>query len=291
MGFLKKLFCWIAGIFLILFLTLMGFGYWIKSKLPTGDRVAIVRVEGVINSADDILKRLKEVEENKHIKALVLRVNSPGGAVGASQEIYRELKRIREEYKKPVVVSMGNVAASGGLYISLPANVIFAEGGTITGSIGVIIQKLDVQKLSDKLGIKMEVVKTGKFKDILNPFREMTPEEREYLLRLENDVLNQFKEAVVENRKGKLKVDIDRIADGRILTGHQAVEIGLVDRLGNLEDAVKEAAKLAGIKGKPVVVELKKPQPLMRKILGGDLKGLGFIDTSTTLGIYYLMYY
>ena len=268
----------------------MGFGYWIKSKLPTGDRVAIVKVEGVINSADEILKRLKEVEENKRIKALVLRVNSPGGAVGASQEIYRELLRVKNEYKKPVVVSMGNVAASGGLYISLPANVIFAEGGTITGSIGVIIQKLDIQKLSDKLGIKMEVVKTGKFKDILNPFREMTPEEREYLLKLEQDVLNQFKEAVVENRKGKLKVDIDQIADGRIFSGHQAVEIGLVDKLGNLEDAINEAAKLAGIKGKPVVVELKKKIPLMKKLFGVSFKeGIPF-DTATTIGIYYLMY-
>ena len=268
----------------------MGLGYWLKSKLPAGDKVALIKVEGVINSSGDILKLLKEVEENKHIKALVLRVNSPGGAVGASQEIYRELKRVRDEYKKPVVVSMGNVAASGGLYISLPANVIFAEGGTITGSIGVIIQKLDVQKLADKLGVKLEVVKTGKFKDILNPFREMTPEEREYLLRLEKDVLNQFKEAVVENRKGKLKVDINQIADGRIFTGHQAVEIGLVDKLGNLEDAINEATKLAGIKGKPVVVELKKKTPLMKKLLGASLKGNLPFDTATTIGIYYLMY-
>ena len=290
MGFFKKLFCWIAVAFLILSLTLMGLGYWLRSKLPTGDKVALIKVEGVINSSGDILKLLKEVEENKHIKALVLRVNSPGGAVGASQEIYRELKRVREEYKKPVVVSMGNVAASGGLYISLPANVIFAEGGTITGSIGVIIQKLDVQKLADKLGVKLEVVKTGKFKDILNPFREMTPEEKEYLLRLEKDVLNQFKEAVVENRKGKLKVDINQIADGRIFTGHQAVEIGLVDKLGNLEDAINEATKLAGIKGKPVVVELKKKTPLMKKLFGASLKGNLPFDTATTIGIYYLMY-
>ena len=290
MGFFKKLFCWIAVAFLILSLTLMGLGYWLRSKLPTGDKVALIKVEGVINSSGDILKLLKEVEENKHIKALVLRVNSPGGAVGASQEIYRELKRVRDEYKKPVVVSMGNVAASGGLYISLPANVIFAEGGTITGSIGVIIQKLDVQKLADKLGVKLEVVKTGKYKDILNPFRGMTEDEKKFLLKLEEDVLNQFKEAVVENRKGKLKVDIDQIADGRIFTGHQAVEIGLVDRLGNLEDAISEAAKLAGIKGKPVVVELKKNPPLMKRLLGASLKGSLPFDTSTTLGIYYLMY-
>ncbi len=269
----------------------MGLAAWLKTKLPTTPKVALIKVEGVINSSDDILKKLKKVEEDKSIKALVLRVNSPGGAVGASQEIYEELLKVKNEYKKPVVVSMGNVAASGGLYISLPANVIFAEGGTITGSIGVIIQKLDIQKLADKIGVKMEVVKTGKFKDILNPFREMTDEERKYLLELEKNVLNQFKEAVVKNRDKKLKVKIDEIADGRIFSGQQALQIGLIDKIGNLEDAINEAAKLAGIKGKPVVVELKKEQPLVKKLLGSDLKGFVPFDTSTTFGLYYLMTY
>lgn len=265
-------------------------GLWLKSKLPTTDKVALIRVEGVITTADEILRRLKKVEEDKTIKALVLRVNSPGGAVGSAQEIYRELIRIRDEYKKPVVVSMGNVAASGGLYISLPANVILAEGGTITGSIGVILQKLEVKKLADKIGIEVEIIKTGKFKDVLNPFREMTPEEKEYLLKLEEDVLNQFKLAIEENRKGKLKVKVDQIADGRIFSGKQALELGLIDKLGNLEDAIAEAGKLAGIKGKPVVVELKREQPLVKRILGTDLKALSFLDGSTTIGVYYLMY-
>jgi protease-4 len=290
MGFLKKLFCWIAGAFLLTFGSLMGLGFWLKSKLPNSPKVALIRVEGTIVTADEILKKLKKVEDDKSIKALVLRVNSPGGAVGASQEIYRELKRIRDEYKKPVVVSMGNVAASGGLYISLPANVIFAEGGTITGSIGVLIQKVEVKKLADKIGVEVKVIKTGKFKDILNPFRELSPEEKEYLLKLEKDVLDQFKKAVEENRKGKLKVEVEQIADGRILTGRQALEIGLIDRLGNLEDAIGEAGKLAGIKGKPAVVELKKEQPLVKRLLGTDLKGWNFFDASTTIGVYYLMY-
>ncbi|HIP97851.1 MAG TPA: signal peptide peptidase SppA [Aquifex aeolicus] len=290
MGFIKKLFCWVSGIFLVTFVGLMGLGLWLKSKLPTTDKVALIRVEGVITTADEILRRLKKVEEDKTIKALVLRVNSPGGAVGSAQEIYRELIRIRDEYKKPVVVSMGNVAASGGLYISLPANVILAEGGTITGSIGVILQKLEVKKLADKIGIEVEIIKTGKFKDVLNPFREMTPEEKEYLLKLEEDVLNQFKLAIEENRKGKLKVKVDQIADGRIFSGQQALELGLIDKLGNLEDAIAEAGKLAGIKGKPVVVELKREQPLVKRILGTDLKALSFLDGSTTIGVYYLMY-
>ncbi|NPA14396.1 MAG: signal peptide peptidase SppA [Aquificae bacterium] len=267
----------------------MGLGIWLKSKIPTTPKVAVLKVEGVINTADDILARLKKVEEDKSIKALVVRVNSPGGAVGASQEIYEELKKIKEKYKKPVVVSMENVAASGGLYISLPANVIYANGGTITGSIGVIIQKLTVKELLHKLGIKAEVVKTGKYKDILSPFRDMTPDEKEYLLKLEENVLNQFKEAVVENRKGKLKVDINQIADGRIFTGSQAKEIGLIDKIGNYQDAISEAASLAGIKGKPVVVELKKEQPLVKKILGTSLKGVNMLDFDSPLMVYYLM--
>jgi len=289
MEFLKKLFCKVAIAFFVIFLGLMGLGIWLKSKIPTTPKVAVLKVEGVINTADDILARLKKVEEDKSIKALVVRVNSPGGAVGASQEIYEELKKIKEKYKKPVVVSMENVAASGGLYISLPANVIYANGGTITGSIGVIIQKLTVKELLHKLGIKAEVVKTGKYKDILSPFRDMTPDEKEYLLKLEENVLNQFKEAVVENRKGKLKVDINQIADGRIFTGSQAKEIGLIDKIGNYQDAISEAASLAGIKGKPVVVELKKEQPLVKKILGTSLKGVNMLDFDSPLMVYYLM--
>ncbi|NPB05241.1 MAG: signal peptide peptidase SppA [Aquificae bacterium] len=289
MGFLKRLFCWVASAFFLIFLALMGLGLWIKSKLPTTDKVALVRIEGVINRADEILSSLKKVEEDRSIKALVLRVNSPGGAVGAAQEIYTELLRIKNEYKKPIVVSMGNVAASGGLYVSLPATVIYAEGGTITGSIGVIVQKLDVKELAAKLGVKVEVVKTGKYKDILNPFREMTPEEREYLLRLERDVLEQFKEAVVKNRGDKLKVSIEEIADGRIFSGRQALEIGLVDKLGNLQDAVAEAAKLAGIKGKPTVVELKPERPLFKKLVGAEFKSPLPFDAATTVGVYYLL--
>ncbi len=290
MGFLKKLFCWIAGIFFLLSVISMGLGLWLKSKLPVGKKIAILKVDGVITNADDILERLKQVEENKSVKALVVRINSPGGAVGASQEIYEELRKIRYMYKKPVVVSMGNVAASGGYYVSLPANVIFAEGGTITGSIGVIIQKWDVEGLAKKLGVKMEVVKTGKFKDILNPFRPMTPEEREYLLKLEESVLNQFKTAVVENRGKKLKVDIDKIADGRIFSGQQAKELGLIDKIGNLQDAIREAQKLAGIKGKPIVVELKRPQPFLKKILGNELPSFKLLNTDAPYMVYYLMY-
>jgi len=290
MGFLKKLFCTFAVIIAVIFISSMGLALWLKSKNPIGSKVALLKIEGVINSADETLKLLKQVKEDKTIKALVVRINSPGGAVGASQEIYRELKKIRERYKKPIVVSMGNVAASGGYYVSLPANVIYAEGGTITGSIGVIVQKLDVQELANKIGVKLEVVKTGKYKDILNPFRPLTEDEKKLLLQLEESVLEQFKTAVAENRKGKLKVDINQIADGRIFSGAQAKELGLIDKIGNLEDAINEAARLAGIKGKPPVVELKKTQPFLKKLIGSNLNAVKILDTSSPFMVYYLMY-
>jgi len=217
-----------------------------------------------------------------------LRVNSPGGAVGASQEIYRELVRLKEEFKKPLVVSMANVAASGGYYVSLPGDFIYAEGGTITGSVGVIIQKLNVSKLAQKIGVELEVVKTGPYKDALNPFRPLTEEEKKYLLELEKSVLNQFVEAIKESRKERLKVDPQTIADGRIFSGAQALELGLIDGLGNLEDAIKKAAELAKIKGKPAVVELKPKKPLMERLVGSEAS-LPFAVQSPYM-VYYLMH-
>ena len=290
MGFVKKFLCGIAVFVTVIVLSLMGLAFWLKAKSPLSSKVAVLKIEGVINSADETLKLLKRVERDGSIKALVVRVNSPGGAVGASQEIYEELEKIRKKYHKPVVVSMGNVAASGGYYISLPANVIYAEGGTITGSIGVIIQKFDIQGLANKLGVKLEVVKTGKFKDILNPFRPMTEEEKKYLLNLEENVLRQFKDAVVKNRGDKLKVNIDKIADGRIFSGLQAKELGLIDKIGNLEDAINEAAKLAGIKGRPTVIELKRSQPFLKRLLGANIDAVKVLDTSSPFMVYYLMY-
>jgi len=288
MRFLRKVFCVISVTFFVLFVSLMGLSIWVKKRLPLVNKIAIIRIEGVITTADDIVKLIKKAGEDKSIKAVVLRVNSPGGAVGATQEIYKELLRLKKEFRKPLVVSMENVAASGGLYVSLPADVIYANGGTITGSIGVIIQKMNIEGLMKKLGVQAEIVKTGKFKDILSPFREMKEEEKKLLAQLEENVLEQFKQAVVENRKGKLKVDIDSIADGRIFTGLQAKEIGLVDKIGNLEDAIKEAEKLANLTKSATVIELKKEEPFLRKFLGNNLENIKN-SLSTPLMFYYLL--
>ncbi|MFN3264703.1 MAG: signal peptide peptidase SppA, partial [Aquificaceae bacterium] len=215
----------------------LGFLSSLLSRVPVGDRVAVIKVKGAIIEPDRIVSRIQQAKEDKSIKALVLRVDSPGGSVGASQEIYRAL----EDFKtsgKPLVVSMGNVAASGGYYISAPADVIFANPGTITGSIGVIVQHTELKDLFERLGIKTTAIKTGKFKDTLSPFRELTPEEKEYLQRTIEDAYEQFLQAILKYRSKKISEQkLKEIADGRIFTGRVAKELGLVDEPGNLQDA------------------------------------------------------
>ena len=198
---------------------------------------------------------MKDYVKDSSIKAIVLRIDSPGGAVAPSQEIYEEVRKAIA--KKKIVVSMGSVAASGGYYIASPATKIIANPGTLTGSIGVIMEIPNVEGLMNKIGVKTEVIKSGRHKDIASVFRGIKKEEREILQNVLDNVHEQFIVAVAEGRK-MLRDDVKRIADGRIFTGEQALKIGLIDELGNLEDAVKIAAKLSGIKGEPVVVSKKE---------------------------------
>jgi len=228
-----------------LFLTLF------QKNIPLGNRLALIRIEGPIIDAKDAIDEIKEYTGDKSIKAIVLRVDSPGGAVAPSQEIYEEVKKAVA--KKKVVVSMGSVAASGGYYISAPATKIIANPGTLTGSIGVIMEIPNIEKLMDKIGIKTEVIKSGRHKDIASAFRSMGKEEREILQGVMDNVHEQFIRAVAEGRKMKVE-ELRKIADGRIFTGEQAKTYGLVDELGTLEDAIKTAANLAGIKEEPEVV-------------------------------------
>lgn len=256
------------------------------ARFPIGDRIAVVKVEGVITDPQAVVSKMEKARLDPSVKALVLRVESPGGSVGASQEIYREVERFRQS-GKPVVVSMGNVAASGGYYISAPANVIYANPGTITGSIGVIIQHTDVQQLLEKLGIKTTAIKTGKFKDTLSPFRELTPEERQYLQNLVEDAYSQFIEAILRYRKGKVQEDILRqIADGRILTGKQAKELGLVDELGDLQDAIQKAKELARVP-QARVFYMEDKKGFLKRMLEGKVPSLQ--QVWSPLMIYYMM--
>lgn len=260
----------IGGIYFLLFLLLFfAFTFWTSRLIGggqgagwrSGDRIAIVRIEGVIADSKEIVEELRRYHEDDSIKAILIRIDSPGGAVVPSQEIYDEVKRIRDAGKKRIVTSMGTVAASGGYYIAAASEKIIANPGTLTGSIGVIMELVNVEGLLQKIGVEGVVIKSGENKDVGSPFRKMTEQERALLQHVMDDVHAQFIEAVAEGRS--LKVEAVRpYADGRIFTGRQAKEIGLVDELGNLQDAIKRTAELAGIEGEPQTVERQKRSTL-----------------------------
>lgn len=237
---------------------LIGGLFWRTGSFPGGEKVAVVEVEGVILSARQINERLIRFREDPQVKAIVLRINSPGGGVGPSQEIFSEVKKTNDQ--KPVVVSMGAVAASGGYYVAAPARRIFANPGTITGSIGVIMEFTNIQELLEKIGLSATVVKSGAHKDIGSPVRPMSEEDRAILQNLIDDVHGQFVSAIVQGRNMD-EARVRELADGRIFSGERAREIGLVDELGNLQDAIKAAGELAGIEGEPKVVYPAKDSP------------------------------
>jgi len=225
--------------------------------LSMEDRVALIRVEGVILDSQATITDLKRFAENPYVKAIVLRIDSPGGGVVPSQEIFDAVQRVRNKNNKAVVASMGTVAASGGYYIAAATDRIIANPGTLTGSIGVIMETANVEGLLKKIGVEGIVVKSGKFKDVGSPLRKMTDEEQALLQSVMDDVHKQFIDAVAEGRA--MEVDtVQALADGRIFTGRQAKEAKLVDELGNLDDAIQLAADIAGIEGEPKVVEPRR---------------------------------
>ncbi|NOZ68632.1 MAG: signal peptide peptidase SppA [Deferribacteres bacterium] len=262
---MKRVLIFFAVIFVIVVLISLMLTF--TRTVPLGEKVAIVRVTGVIIDSGSVIEELKGYSKDNSVKAIVLRVDSPGGAVAPSQEIYEEILKIKK--KKKVVVSMGSVAASGGYYISAPADKIVANAGTLTGSIGVIMEIPNVKGLMEKVGIETEVIKSGKHKDMASVFKSMTPEERRILQSVLDDVHEQFIRAVSEARGMKFE-DVKKLADGRIFTGRMARELGLVDELGNLHDAVMLAGSLSGIKGEPSVVE-KKEKFSFFDLLRGEL--------------------
>ncbi len=234
-----------------------------------GGRIAVIPVEGVIDDemAKNVNRYLKQYSADSRVKAIILRVDSPGGGVSASQEIYREVKRVKEEKKKKIVVSMASVAASGGYYIAAPADQIFANPGTVTGSIGVIAEWLNYKDLAEWAKLKPVVFKSGEFKDTGSPTRELTESEKKYFQAMIDELYGQFVGAVTEGRNGKgaagaelTRERIVSLADGRVYTGEAAKKNGLVDEIGNYEDALKATAKLVNIKGDPQTVTPPKPR-------------------------------
>ena len=238
----------------------------------SGGKIVLINIEGSIvggrsgfglfgleSGADDIAEQIKRAGEDSSVKAIILRINSPGGSAAASQELHEEVHKAREN-GKIVVASMSDVAASGGYYVACGADKIVANPGTITGSIGVIFSQLQYSELLEKYGVRSNVIKSGKYKDLGSPLRNMTEEERQILQEMIDDIYSQFVHAVAEGRQMN-ESEVLELADGRIFTGRQAKELGLVDELGNFQDAVDLAAGLAELKGKPKVVEYGKKSP------------------------------
>lgn len=267
-----KKFCFFIFIFFAGLLLLSAFMTFLSDDMAVYEKIAIVKVEGPIFRSKQIVDEIKEYVKSRTIKAIVLRVDSPGGGVAASQEIYEAVRRAAS--KKIVVVSMGSSAASGGYYISAPASRIVANPGTLTGSIGVIMEIPNIKGLMDKMGIKSEVIKSGRYKDIASIFRDRGSEERAILQNLMDDVHEQFIQAVSEGRKIPIE-DVRRIADGRVFSGRQALKLKLVDELGDLEHAIEVAAKMAGIKGEPKIV-MKKERPFLFNLLDGEVFNILF---------------
>ena len=239
--------------FSVLFLT--GRGIRKTGAFAFGEKIAVVEIRGVITQSSGIIEEIHQYEEDEGVKAIILRIDSPGGGVGPSQEIHREVLKVKS--KKKVVTSMGSVAASGGYYVACASDLIIANPGTITGSIGVLMEFANIEELFKKIGIKGVVLKSGEHKDIGSPFREMTPEEKKIIQGVIDNVHEQFIQAVAQGRRLE-RSKVAEIADGRILTGEQAKQLGLVDQIGNLQDTIDVVARMVGIKGKPTVLYPKR---------------------------------
>jgi protease IV len=221
----------------------------------SGTKIGVIAIEGVISSdlAEKTVRQLTKYADDPSIKAIILRIDSPGGGVASSQEIYEAVKRVRSSGKL-VVASLGSVAASGGYYVACVADRIFANAGTVTGSIGVLVQLANAEELLRKIGVESTIITSGPFKDSGNPTRTLRPEERQVFQALVDDVYQQFIEAVAQSRS--LPIDgVRHAADGRIYTGRQARDLHLVDELGTFHDAITYAASTIGIVGKPKLVQ------------------------------------
>lgn len=232
-------------------------------------KVAIIPIEGEIFDSRETLDALARYAENNSVKAIVIRINSPGGAIAPSQEIYAGIRKTRRESGKPIVASMDSVAASGGYYIAAGCDSIVANPGTITGSIGVVLQWFDMEELVRWAKMKPETITSGPLKAAGSPYKEMSEEERAYFQRIVLQLHSQFVRAVAEGRKEKLsEAEVAKVADGRVFTGEEAMNLKLVDQLGSIDDAVATAAKLAGIKGDPAKIWPKRREPTLIDLLG-----------------------
>lgn len=267
---MRRFFLFLLSLFLLM---VIFFLVWLMTPdfqlFASPNRIGVLEVRGVIDNVQESLKALKEFRQDVNVKAVLVRIDSPGGGVGASQELYREIRRTMEE--KPVVASLGGIAASGGYYIASAATRVIANPGTITGSIGVISYFPNLRELFEKVGFSAVIIKSGRYKDTGNPGREMTDEERALLQSTMDQAHRQFIRDVAQGRN-LTEAKVREIADGRIIMGESAQQLGLVDELGNFEDAVNASARLGKIEGEPdLLYAKKKKRSLLDYLLGSEV--------------------
>ena len=282
-------FLFVLAVFTLVYLTLHAGGEQ-TSFTSFGDKIGVVDLEGVILDPKTTVQQLKRFGDDDSIKAIILHVNSPGGGVAASEEIYREVKRLRDDKKKHIVASIETVGASGAYYVSSGTNKIYADSGSIVGSIGVIAEWVNYGDLMRWAKLKPQVLKVGEFKDTGDPTREMTPAERAYMQSLIDNMYGQFVEAVANGRHAK-KEDIKAIADGRVWTGQEALGLHLIDQVADFQAAVDDTAKAVGIRGEPTLVHPERKRETLFDLLFGDLAQ--WLPTrekllENQLGFYYL---
>ncbi|MGA9511641.1 MAG: signal peptide peptidase SppA [Candidatus Sulfotelmatobacter sp.] len=282
-------FLFVLAVFSLVYLTLHASGNE-ASFGGFGDRIGVVDLEGVILSPEPVVGELKKFNDDSSIKAIILHVNSPGGGVAASEEIYREVKRIRDEKKKRIVVSIETVGASGAYYVSSASNKIYADNGSIVGSIGVIAEWVNYGDLLRWAKLKSVVLKTGEFKDTGNPTRDLTPAEQAYMQSLIDNMFGQFIQAVADGRGMKFD-DVKAIANGKVWTGKEALSMKLIDDVGDFQAVVKDTAKSVGISGEPTLVHPEKDRRTLLDLLLGDVSQ--YLPDATKMleqhvGFYYL---
>jgi protease-4 len=295
----SRFFLWVllgGGAFFVFLLAIFALVYFsVRSQQKAsfggfGDKIAIVDLEGVILAPKDTVDQLKKFSDDSSIKAIILHVNSPGGGAAASEEIYREVARIRDAKKKPIVASIETVGASGAYYVSSATNKIFADEASIVGSIGVIAEWYNYEELIKWAKLKAITLKAGEFKDTGSPTREMTPSERAYMQGLIDDMHGQFIRNVATGRHMK-EDDIRALANGKVWTGEQALPLKLVDQIGDFQSAVRDTANVIGIKGEPTLVHPEKDRKSVLDLLFGDvseyLPSRGKL-METNVGFYYL---
>ena len=265
-----------AGLFAVMILVTLGSALLPDRWKSTSGEIALVHVNGMLMDSRDIVRQLSDYRHDPQVRGIILRIDSPGGAVAPAQEIYSEIMKLRADHKT-VYASMGTVAASGGYYIACAADYVLANPGTLTGSISAVMAFNNIEELTKKIGVKPNIIKSGKFKDVGSPLRAMTPEEQILLQDVVDDVHEQFVQAIATGRNMPI-AEVHKIADGRIMTGQQALKLKLIDEVGGLEKTIELLAKKLGIAGRPKVIEQKEKIPFLDWLLQGSLSS-GLAET------------